>query len=72
MILAEILVFALFSMNAIGEVYKKTTKQLDLEKRRNKLAEFLSKETAMLEVCQSISLFFVPHATSTSCPEAAY
>ena len=43
--------FSICSMNAVGEMYRKTTKQLELEKRRNKLAEMLSKETALLEVC---------------------
>eukprot|EP00795_Rhopilema_esculentum_P015491 gene15491-6744_t len=37
------------SMNAVGETYRKTTKQLDLEKRRNKLAELLSMETDALQ-----------------------
>ena len=44
------LFFSFFSMNAVGEAYRKTTKQLDLEKRRNKLAELLSKETDALQV----------------------
>jgi len=37
------------SMNAVGEMYRKSTKQLELEKRRNKLAELISNETVALE-----------------------
>ena len=42
-----------FSMNAVGEMYRKSTKQLELEKRRNKLAELISNENVALEVCLS-------------------
>ena len=47
-----IYIFA-FSMNAVGEMYRKSTKQLELEKRRNKLAELISNENVALEVCLS-------------------
>ncbi len=39
------------SMDAIGAVYKKSTKQCTLEKRRNLLAELLCRETKEFEVC---------------------
>ncbi len=38
-------------MDAIGAVYKKSTKQCTLEKRRNLLAELLCRETKEFEVC---------------------
>ena len=48
-------------MNAVGEMYRKTNKQLELEKRRNKLAELISNETVTLEVCVSFSTFFISY-----------
>ena len=44
------LVLFLYSMNKIGEVYKKSTKQVGLERRKNLLAEMLCKETESFEV----------------------
>ena len=44
------LVLFIYSMDKIGEVYKKSTKQVELERRKNLLAEMLCKETESFEV----------------------
>ena len=53
-----------FSMNAVGEMYRKSTKQLELEKRRNKLAELISNETVALEVFLNFKWLYQLYLTS--------
>ena len=41
-------------MDAIGDVYNKSTKQIVLEKRKKKLAELLCEENNQFEVFMSL------------------